>query len=72
MQSDPLGDPLSILQTGIGHHHHELLPAIATGQIDGPHVGGQAHRELQQNLVADIVAVAVIDLFEVIDVDQQA
>ena len=72
MQADPLGDPLGVLDGGVGHHDHEFLAAIAARQVDGADIGSQAHRELAQHLVADVVAVAVVDLLEVVDVDQQA
>ena len=72
MQADTLGDPLGVLDGGVGHHDHELLAAIAARQIDGADIGSQAHSKLSQHLVADVVAVAVVDLLEVVDVDQQA
>jgi hypothetical protein len=56
---------------GVGHDDRELLAAVAARQVDGPDVGGQAHGELAQHLVADVVAEAVVDLLEVVDVDHQ-
>ena len=53
---------------GIGHHHHEFLAAIAAGQIDAAHIGGDAAGEFLQHFVADVVAVGVVDRLEVVDV----
>ena len=71
MQADALGDAAGVFQVGVGHHHHELLAAVADGQVDGAHVRGQAHGELGQHLVADVVAEAVVDPLEVVDIDDQ-
>ena len=62
---------LGVRQAGVRHDHHELLAAVAARQVDGAHIGGQPHGELAQHLVADVVAEAVVDLLEVVDVDHQ-
>ncbi len=71
VQPDAFSDAFGRGQGGVGHDHHELLAAIAAGQVHRPHVAGQANRELAQHLVAGVVAEAVVDLLEVVDVQHQ-
>lgn len=62
---------MGVLQPGVRHDHHELLAAQTAGQIDGADIGRQTDRELAQNLVAGVVAEAVVDRLKVVDVHDQ-
>ena len=66
--AQPLGDGAGKGHVGVGHHHHEFLAAIAAGQVDAAHIGGDAGGEFLQHLVADVMAIGVVDLLEEIDV----
>ena len=56
---------------GFRHHDDEFLAAIAAGEIDIADRLADAQRELAQHIVAGIVAVAVVDRLEIIDVEHQ-
>src|SRR5207237_770265 len=55
--AQPLGDHASDVEVGLGHHDHELLAAIAAGEIDAADRFAHAHRELAQHVIAGIMAV---------------
>jgi len=64
----PFGNAVGERRVGVGHHHHEFLAAIAAGQVDAAHIGADAGGEFLQHLIADIMAVGVVDLLEEVDV----
>ena len=66
--AQPLRHRIGKGDIGVGHHHHEFLAAIAAGQIDAAHIGGDAAGEFLQHLVADVMAMGVVDRLEIIDV----
>ena len=53
-----------------GKHHRELLAAVAGHAVDLPGRLAQVPGEAAQGLVADLVAVAVVHLLEVVEVDE--
>ena len=53
------------------HDHHELLAAKPAGEIDAARVAANPCGELPQHRVPGIVAMAVVDRLEMVDVDQQ-
>ena len=54
---------------GIGQQHDEFLAAVTAGEIDAADRLADAHGEFAQHVVAGVVAEAVVDRLEVIDVD---
>ena len=54
---------------GVGQDRDELVAAPAGQLIARAHPGGQPARDLDQHLVARLVAVGVVDRLEVVDVD---
>ena len=50
---------------------HEFLAAVAAGEIDVADRLADAQREFAQHVVAGVVAVAVVDRLEVVDVEHQ-
>ncbi len=66
-----LGDGIGEGDVGIGHDDHEFLAAIAAGQIDAAHIGRNPAGEFAQHLVADVVAMGVVDRLEEVDVHDQ-
>ena len=65
------GDREGKRHIGVGHDDDEFLAAIAAGQIDAADIGGDAVGEFLEHFVADVVAVAVIDRLEVVDVENE-
>ena len=49
--------------------HAKFLTAVATDEVALAHHAAQPRRNLLQDLVADTVAVGIVDLFEVIDIN---
>jgi len=43
--AQPFGYRIGELDIGVRHHHHEFLAAIAAGQIDAAHIGGDTAGE---------------------------
>src|SRR3990167_9415737 len=68
---DPLGTRPRLLQAGIRKNRQKLLAAPARDQILAAQLSLDRVRHLHQHLVADLVAVAVVDELEVIDIQQQ-
>src|SRR3990167_6346663 len=68
---DPLGTCPRLLQAGIRKNRQKLLAAPARNQILAAQLSLDRVRHLHQHLVADLVAVAVVDELEVIDIQQQ-
>ena len=57
---------------GLGQQHDELLAAVAADDVRDPRGVADPLRRLAQDRVAGGVAVRVVDLLEVVDVEQQA
>jgi hypothetical protein len=68
---DPGGGGHGLGQGGAGEENGELLAAEPAHQIAGAHGEAQRGGHCDQNLVADQMAVGVVDEFEVIEVDHQ-
>ena len=62
---------LRLHRAGAGQHRDEFLAAIAPEQVLRPQRAAQRVRDHAQAMVAAGVAVEVVDLLEVIDVDEQ-
>ena len=59
-------------QRGAGQRDNELLAAVATGQIARPLHGLAQHlRDMSQHCVACVVAPAIVDLLEVVEVEDK-
>ena len=65
----PLRDLAGDVQVGLRHHDDEFLAAVAARQIDATDRLADAHREFAQHVVAGVVAVAVVDRLEEVDVE---
>ena len=62
------GDLPPLLQVGVLQDHHELLAPVAADAVEGAHGASQAAGDPLQYRIAHQVAIAVIDLLEVIQV----
>ena len=60
-----------MLEVDLVADHDELVAAEAGHGVAGPHGRAQALPDLDQHVVARRVAVAVVDLLEVVDVDEE-
>ena len=69
--ADLLGQLARALQVGLRQDHGELLAAVARGQIAALDRLGQHLRHQTQHLIADLMAVGVVELLEMIDVGEQ-
>ena len=67
----PVGDALGVLAAAILHHHRELLAAEPADDVLRPDDRAQRLGEEAEQLVADGVAVDVVDVLEVVDVEHQ-
>ncbi len=65
----PLGHHAGDMQIGFRHHDHELLAAVAAGQIDAADRLADTHGEFPEHVVAGVMAIAVIDRLEEVDVE---
>ncbi|MNI51173.1 hypothetical protein D3C73_1058820 [compost metagenome] len=70
-QTHALGDGRSLVQMGLDQDDQEFLPAVTEDEVAGADVLGHGLGHLAQHLVADRMAVRVIDPLEVVDVQQQ-
>ena len=68
---ETLGDARRVGGVARAHDHAELLAAEPADDVLGPNRGAQRVREQPQQLVADAVAVHVVDALEVVDVEHQ-
>src|SRR5512143_2216862 len=69
----PLGQFLRAVERCVGKHHAELVAAEAGDEVAVAQAGFQRVAELDDELVARLVAEGIVDLLEVVDVqDQQA
>jgi hypothetical protein len=64
------GDLLRHALLGVGHDQRELVAAVAGGDVVGADPAAQRGADPPQHLVARQVAVQVVDLLEVVEVDQ--
>ena len=69
--SDFLGAPQSPFGIGVQEDRQELLSAEAGDEITLPHSSFQHARELLKNVIAGVMAIGVVDLFEMIDIHEQ-
>ena len=68
---DAVGGELGGIGVGIGHDHEELVAAEAGYEISGTHSAAEAVGDGAEGEVAGLVAVAVVDLLEAIDVEHE-
>src|SRR5919106_3528386 len=66
-----LGHGQAALQVGLGQDEHELLAAVAGEGVDVADAAGDPAPELDQHLVAPLVAEAIVDQLEVVDVQHE-
>ena len=57
--------------TQVFEHHHKLIPPLAGHRVVFMHAGAQAMRHLQQQRVATVVSLGLVQGFEVVQVQQQ-
>ena len=60
------------VEVGVGQDHDELVAAVAGDAVERAELAHQRLHDLAQHRVAGLVAVAVVDELEVVEVDQQA
>ena len=57
--------------TEVFQHHHELVAAQSRHGIALAHAGGQTLCDLLQQQVANIMAKRIVEVFEMIQIDEQ-
>ena len=67
--ADVLGHDYRTFQIGDGQDGDEFLTAIARRQVSALYVGFERHGHEPQHLVAGLVAIGVVEILEMIDVD---
>ena len=70
LAAESLGQLHRAVEVGAGQQDGELVAAQPRDQVAGPHAAGEQRGDLSQRLVAAGVAVAVVDLLEVVDVEE--
>lgn len=65
-----LHDVPRVVQRTVAQQHRELFATLAAEDVAGAKRALQQMAEFHQRPVTDIVAVAVVELFEVVDIDQ--
>src|SRR5688572_30976052 len=68
--AEPLGEALRALEIGLRQEDRELLAAVARGKVDLTDGRAQDVGEGLEDVVAGLVAVAVVDLLEVVEVGE--
>ncbi len=68
-EAKSVGDDRGAAEAGLRHHDNEFLAAQAADQIDAAYVAQRTLSQFAQHVVAGEVAVAVIDLLEMVDVE---
>src|SRR6202021_1583540 len=68
--ADALGGEGGLGFVGLGEEGDELLPADAGDEVAGAEVAGEALGGEGEGCVAALVAVAVVDLLEVVEIEQ--
>ena len=71
-RAQPLGHDRAAVRVGLRQQHHELLAALPERQVDLAQPGAQPAGELDQHGVPGGVAVRVVDLLEVVQVEHAA
>ncbi len=71
LRANLICDELRIVQSGIGQRHDEFFAAEPAQKRRFGHRAAQLSREEPQCLVADLMAVLVVDALEMIDVDDE-
>src|SRR5579872_5438590 len=66
-----LGSDLGARKLGVGEGDQKLLAAVTAQHVGRPKEAEAGLRHLSDRLVADLMAVGVVDALEVIDVDHQ-
>ena len=66
-----VGDVLRLLGGGAAEEHRELVAAEASREVDRPDARLDAPGDGDQELVADVVAEAVVDRLEVVEVEEE-
>ena len=66
-----LAHQIGLGQVGIRHDNDKLLPAEPAGQVDAANVATHARGELTEYGIACVMAIAVVDCLEIVDVEQQ-
>ena len=64
-----LSGTFRFINRSAGHHDREFLAAVARDRVEDPDSPAQRIGNRAQGLIADLVAPAVIDRFEMVDVD---
>ena len=67
---EPAEHRLRAFDAGLGQHHRELLAAVAGDTVDLAGRLAQVAGQQAQRLVTDLVAVPIVHLLEVIEVDE--
>ena len=62
---------LRLVQAGVGQQDGELVAAQPGEEVAGPQGRAQARADLPEQVVAGVVAEAVVDLLEAVEVEQQ-
>ena len=70
-RAEPLGGVVRAQRVGLGHEPHELLAPEAPHEVARPGDPLQGVRDRLEHEVADLVAVDVVDLLEVVEVEQR-
>src|ERR1700674_157174 len=68
--TDPHGHLAGFLGDGLGKDHAELVPAVTSDDVAGPHVLSEHLSDMADHLVADRVTISVIDDLELVQVGQ--
>ena len=69
--AEPFGDGLGLVGLGVDAEDDELVAAEPRAHVLRAQEGGEALRELLEELVADGVAVPVVDGLEAVEVDEE-
>src|ERR1700752_151694 len=69
--TDPFGDDERLLQVGFRQENGELIATKSRYDVGRPSRSTAHRRKLPERLVARLMAKAVVDLLELVDVNQQ-
>ena len=69
--AQPLGQRLGLVEAGVGQQDGELVAAEPGQHVARPQRGAQPRADLAEQVVAGVVAEAVVDLLEPVEVEQQ-
>ena len=68
---DLLGDPDRLRRLGLWQQRRELVAADAAEDVRPPQTGAEALGDSDQQAIPDVMAEAVVDVLEVVEVEQQ-